>query len=203
MPWANDGGSSLNAAKCVPVAPNPDLPGDVCTAEDGGLSGVDTCDLGAVCLGVDGETGEGRCVSQCVGSDDDWQCPEPGFSCQIVSSGVENFCFPNCNPVLQGCGEGLSCQTSLQGDFVCLELYAGGGGIYGDHCSYSDECNPGFVCLYDRGDPNCIGGHCCTPFCDINKANTCPGGTQECIPWYEEGMAPPGYEDVGICGVPQ
>ena len=31
----------------------------------------------------------------------------------------------------------------------------------------------------------------------------CPGATQECISWYEEGVAPPGFENVGICAIPQ
>jgi len=200
VPWANDGGASLNSTKCVPVVANPDLPGETCTAEDYGLSGVDTCDFGAVCVNVDYETGEGYCVSQCVGP---YECPAPGFHCQVVSSGVENFCFPACDPVLQDCAEGLSCRPSLQGDFVCLWYWSGDGGGYGASCEYPNQCDPGLYCMNSEYIEGCQAAGCCTPWCDTTKPNTCPGATQECIPWYEEGMGPPGFENVGICGIPQ
>jgi len=34
-------------------------------------------------------------------------------------------------------------------------------------------------------------------FCDIRSAAPCAKGS--CIPLYEEGLAPPGYENVGVC----
>ena len=204
VPWANDGGGTLNATKCAPVARNPQLPGEACIAEDGGLSGLDTCDAGALCTSVDGETGEGYCISLCVGSSVKPQCPEPGFSCEIVSSGVQNLCFPNCDPLVQECGVGFSCQTSNQGDFVCKELYGGerDHGGYGEYCQYNNTCQPGLVCMFDFEDPNCVGGSCCTPWCSTSAPNTCPGAIQECIPAYGEGDAPEGYEHLGYCGAP-
>jgi hypothetical protein len=49
--------------------------------------------------------------------------------------------------------------------------------------------------------PAAIG--CCLPFCDTaDDPAMCPGAGQECIPWYEMGTAPPGFEQVGICGIP-
>jgi len=26
-------------------------------------------------------------------------------------------------------------------------------------------------------------------------------GGLDCLPWFEEGTAPPGYEDLGVCGM--
>jgi hypothetical protein len=31
----------------------------------------------------------------------------------------------------------------------------------------------------------------------------CMGAGQECTPYYEENQAPPGYENVGVCVIPQ
>ena len=46
MPWANDGGNSWNATRCSPLDPNPGQPGDACTVEGCGVSGIDNCDIG-------------------------------------------------------------------------------------------------------------------------------------------------------------
>ena len=65
------------------------------------------------------------------------------------------------------------------------------------------QSDPGLVCLNPEYVPDCQAGGCCSPFCDTKEANDCPGQGQDCIPWWEEGMAPPGYETVGVCGIPQ
>lgn len=71
-PWVSDGGSSWNAMRCVPVAPDPDEPGEPCTKK----GEFDSCALGSICWDIDAKTGEGTCVSHCVGSDlDDPSCP--------------------------------------------------------------------------------------------------------------------------------
>jgi hypothetical protein len=50
----------------------------------------------------------------------------------------------------------------------------------------------------------CVGfSGCCTPFCDVSVGgDPCPALTEECVPFYEPGMAPPGLEDVGFCSIP-
>jgi hypothetical protein len=103
MPWANDGGGSWNALKCSPIDPNPAKPGEPCTVEGNGVSGVDNCEAGAMC----------------------WN------------------------------------------EYV----------------------------------PGCMTDGCCTPWCDLTDPS-CPGATQQCLPWLEQGQAPPEYDTVGICGVP-
>ncbi len=202
MPWANDGGSSWNATKCSPIDPAPQQPGDVCTTEGGGVSGVDNCVKSSMCWDVDGETNEGVCIAFCEGTNaEDGTC-DAGFSCTIVNAGVLILCLPDCDPLLQDCPGDDLCIPSGE-NFICVLDASGEAGLYGDPCEYANACKPGLYCLNPEYVEGCQAAGCCTPFCDTSEANMCPGGTQECIPWYEEGMEPPGKETVGICGIPQ
>ena len=65
MPWASDGGNSWNATRCVPIAPDPNAPGEPCTVEGSGVSGLDDCDGISMCWEVDPDAVEGHCVSIC------------------------------------------------------------------------------------------------------------------------------------------
>ena len=70
---------------------------------------------------------------------------------------------------------------------------------------YANPCNQGLFCADAAAVPNCQGAQgCCSEFCDLNEANMCSGMGmgQECVPWFEEGMAPPGYDHVGGCVIP-
>ena len=82
-----------------------------------------------------------------------------------------------------------------------------------DACEYGNACDPGLLCAGlgndDSGkcDAQVIG--CCLAFCDLTapapqctSAQDNPNSLVECVSWYEEGMAPPGYENVGVCIVP-
>ena len=201
-PWANDGGDSLNAAKCVPVDANPKKPGEPCLAPKGGAAGVDDCELGAMCWDVDEETKEGVCVGLCDGSIDEPTCAEPATSCVIANDGVLILCLPTCDPLAQDCPDSDLCLPVGEG-FGCVSDASGEGGAYGDPCEYANSCKPGLACLNPEYVPDCQASGCCSPFCDTSAPNTCPTEGQVCIPWYEEGMAPPGLEHVGVCGVPQ
>lgn len=57
--YADGGGSSWNALRCVPIARNPDQPGEPCTVVESNVSGIDSCDQGAMCWDVDNNTLEG------------------------------------------------------------------------------------------------------------------------------------------------
>ena len=200
MAWANDGGSSWNALKCAPLDPDPVGPGEVCTSENG-VSGIDNCDAHSMCWDVDGETQEGVCVAFCTGTEQDSMC-DPGFDCVVPAEGVLILCLPNCDPLLQNCpGDNLCIPSGEQ--FICVLDGSGEAGLYGDPCEYSNACNPGLYCLNPEYVEGCRAIGCCTPFCDTSRPLMCPGATQECIRWYEEGMEPPGFEHVGICGIPQ
>ncbi|HET6582137.1 MAG TPA: hypothetical protein VFG69_01795 [Nannocystaceae bacterium] len=50
----------------------------------------------------------------------------------------------------------------------------------------------------------CVAASCCNEYCDLTGATPCSGAAmgQECIAWDDTGQAPPGYEDVGYCGLP-
>ena len=202
MPWANDGGSSWNDVKCSPVDPAPAQPGDVCTTEGGGVSGVDNCDKASMCWDVDDETNEGVCVAFCMGTNAEDATCDAGFSCAIVNDGVLILCLPSCDPLLQDCPGDDLCIPNGE-NFICVLDASDEAGLYGDPCEYANACKPGLYCLGPEYVENCQAAGCCSPFCDTSEANICPGGTQECIPWYEEGMAPPGNETIGICGIPQ
>ena len=200
--WADDGGSSWNATQCVPIAPDPDQPGEPCTVVGSSTSGIDTCDFGAVCWYVDSETLEGTCVSLCQGDESNPTCPEPDLLC----GGNRNFplCLPMCCPVEQDCPEGQACYA-VSDRFWCAPDASGDLGAFGDPCEYINVCDPGLLCLDASAVPDCASGiGCCTEFCTVG-ATSCselaPG--MECVPWYEEGAAPPGYELTGVCALPQ
>jgi hypothetical protein len=192
--WANDGGSSWNANKCVPVSGNGQH-GDECMTEGGGLSGLDSCGVGAMCYGTD-ENGVGVCVSFCDAND---MCPV-GSQCTISNDGVLPICKIGCDPLLQDCPDGMGCYAvdGAEGDTVCMTDSSGAGGLDGEPCEYDNVCDPGLVCI--GGSAGCNTTWCCTPWCDMSQANTCPGAGEECIAHYQ--APPPGAEDLGICVVP-
>ena len=197
-----DGSSWWGGTRCVMVDPKPQAPGDVCVST-GSLTGVDNCELGAFCWDVDAETHEGVCLAFCAGSPYEPVCP-PAHLCQSLTRGGVNagLCLPNCDPIESDCAGDDLCIPSGE-DFICVLDASGEAGHYGDPCEYANACKAGLYCLNPEYVDGCQAAGCCTPFCDTSEPPMCPGATQVCIPWYEEGMAPPGYEHVGICGIPQ
>ena len=91
MPWANDGGDQWNATRCSPVEDDAGVIGDECTADGSGVSGLDDCELGAMCWEVD-DMNMGTCVEMCVGSSGDPLCP-PGTWCYLGSDGSLAVCL--------------------------------------------------------------------------------------------------------------
>ena len=206
--WANDGGNSWNSTKCSMVM-GAGLHGDSCTAPMGGVGGEDTCDVGHMCWNIDGETGEGTCIELCTGSPEAPNCAPPMTTCVIVNDGVLNLCLPGCDPLVQDCqGNNEICVPDPMGDgFVCVLDASGDMHPSGTPCEFANQCNGGNICLnldfYPH--PDCQGSlGCCGPLCEF-PGGQCPGEPAglSCESWYEEGMAPPGYEDVGICIVAQ
>lgn len=205
MPWANDGGNSWNATKCSPLDPQPAQPGDTCTVEGSGVSGVDDCDIASMCWDVDPETNTGTCVAFCQGSDENPSCDDPSTACSITNDGALILCLPTCDPLLQDCAEGNACYPLLD-EFVCAPDASGEMGLYGDPCEYLNACDPGLFCASADVVPGCVGSAgCCSEYCDVTDPNvTCSGadGGQACSPYYEEGMTPPGSDDIGVCIIP-
>ena len=204
-PWANDGGSSWNDARCVPLDSNPGQSGDACTVQGSGVSGLDSCDVGSMCWNVD-EENNGTCVSLCQGSQNTPTCDNPADECIIANDGALPLCLPQCDPLL-GCPDGEGCYPADAG-FVCVPDASGPDlGAYGDACEYTNACDPGLFCATAASVPGCDGANCCTNYCDLSDAEPSAdcggvGGGQECVSAFEEGQALPGLEDVGVCAIP-
>ena len=195
--WANDGGSLLNATRCVPLDPQPVGPGEPCVAQG---QGFDDCAAGSVCWSST-RYPEGECVAFCVGSPEDPDCSDPGSVCHVSGDGLA-LCIPQCDPLdPQACPEGQACYP-VDSSTVCVSDASGeDGGIF-EPCEYVNTCDPGSHCAAADTVGQCDAGasSCCTPYCDLT-APSCPEGTQ-CVPLFDEGAGPPDSENVGSCGVP-
>lgn len=202
MPYADNGESSWNATKCTPLDANPGQPGDECMADGGGVSGVDNCAVGSMCWFLDAND-VGTCAPMCTGSEDAPMC-DNGKTCDVSNDGVIIICLDTCNPLMQDCPDGQICFFDGVDTFICDFDASGEEGQYGDPCAFINVCDPGLWCSDQATVPGCPNADgCCSPFCNVNEPNTCPGAPmQECVAWYEEGAAPPGQEDIGLCAVP-
>ena len=204
--YAVGGGTSWNATKCVPVARDPKQPGEPCMVEGSGVSGIDDCDLGALCWDVDVEN-VGTCVALCKGAPDAPSCDDPATSCAIVNDGVLNLCLPTCDPLAQDCPMSDNVCIGHGPGFLCVPDASGEEGQQHDPCEYTNACDPGLVCIGPSAAVECDANSsgCCEPFCDLTDPDAdanCGGQGQVCVPWYGEGTAPPGLENVGICTLP-
>jgi hypothetical protein len=198
MPWANDGGPSWNATRCSPIAPDPGAPGDSCTVEGSGVSGIDDCELGAMCFGVD-PMGVGTCIEMCSGSAESPVCETPATTCVITNEGALALCQAVCNPLATECAPNEGCYL-VEGVTVCVPDASGRQGGSGEPCEYLNACDDGTACVGASGVPGCAGATgCCSPFCTIGDDSTCLRG-QTCVPLYEAGSAPlECVEEVGLC----
>lgn len=205
MPWVSDGGGAWDATRCTPLTDNPGQPGDACTAEGGGGSGVDDCDVGVMCWDVDPETGQGVCLALCEGSPDAPLCSDPDTSCSITNDGVLPLCLPACDPLLQDCPGGQGCYWLFDESFVCAPDVSGDLGGEGEACDgfTLNLCDPGLQCMPAEAVPGCTSAtSCCSVFCDLEDVDPgCLEG-QECTALFAEGEAPPGTEFYGVCAIP-
>lgn len=195
--------------KCVPVPDNPKAHNEPCRVGPEGL-GDDDCDVGSVCLDLD-YNGEGFCLPYCTGDSQNPMCEDDRTCVKLFFSFDFGNCFRKCDPLLQDCEEGEGCYmdatTIGNTGFVCLPVVQEGKGkVFGDPCIGWSSCEPGYACVYDSFVPDCQTGLCCTPWCDLMEGDeTCKKihPAMGCIPWYPEGQAPPGFERVGLCGIPE
>jgi hypothetical protein len=199
VPYGSTGGG-WDAYKCVPILGD-QAPGEPCTY-GGVLESTDDCDATSLCwdvMDVDGEP-IGTCMAICTGTVEDPECP-PKSDCLIRNFNY-NVCIPTCDPIIQDCGEGLACFWANY-NFNCIfttdDIPAG------EPCSFINDCAAGLSCLTAEVLPGCEGSACCSGYCDLNLGDgACeallPGTV--CVSFFEEGMAPSGYEHVGVCILP-
>lgn len=194
--WANDGGESWNAHKCVPVT-GAGVAGDPCTVEGGGFSGHDDCALGHMCWDVD-DADHGTCVALCTGSEESPVCAE-GLGCLLANDGALNLCLLACDPLVQDCaGDDLCVEF---GEFVCVPDPVDMPGATNDPCASAVACDQGFACLDPQASSACDQGRggCCQPFCPF-PGGACPNPDQTCQQWFDPEMGiPEGSEDIGVC----
>ncbi len=208
--WADDGGSSWNATKCVPVLENPKQPGEPCMVTDSGVSGLDDCELGSMCWDV-GEELMGTCVAQCTGSEMEPMCQDPATVCAIYNEGVLNLCLDRCDPLTGDCPDpnDLCLPASLEDPdgFLCIVDASGDGGQVHTPCTFANSCDAGLLCRPAASASECDqqAGSCCEPVCDLtvpDPDSQCTGVGQKCVAFFMPDMAPEGDEDVGVCAVP-
>lgn len=170
--WANDGGNSWNDTRCVPVDPDPDAVGESCTAEESGVSGIDSCELGALCWDVDPKTLEGECIAFCGGSVNDPTCEGGCEYCSIAGEGVLSLCLPTCDPLNPQCGDGEGC-VAVNNRFTCVPLAEETAGV-GETCVTINDCDAGLSCVAGDNVTGCTPGEgCCTAFCDLDDVEAC------------------------------
>ncbi|MCY1060783.1 hypothetical protein [Nannocystis sp. SCPEA4] len=122
-----------------------------------------------------------------------------GETCAIV--GEDPQCLMHCHPLdPEYCGTGNVCVQHID-VFVCAPDASGDVGAVGQGCAYTNGCDPGLACLDGQWVAGCNGQYCCTPFCDLSLADPCLAYDMQCVAWWEQGMAPQGFEDVGACVV--
>jgi len=202
-PYSSDGDLALDAVRCVPVDPDPVGIGEVCTAGPNNQSGIDDCDVGALCWDLDPRTGMGECIELCGGSPEEPICEQqPEATCLISSSGVVFPCVLPCDPLGDDCDDDELC-VPTNDTFFCVTDGAPETGAQGEACEYLNVCDPGLACLAPAegvcDEP--LGAGCCLPFCSVATPD-CPGDLS-CVPWWGEGEAPAGFEDLGACHLPQ
>jgi hypothetical protein len=190
------GGCCVDANKCVPIIGNKQV-GDLCTRTEDN----DDCDKGLFCWTKrTGDTGAGVCWEFCVPEAPD-QCLGDGGTCMSLNDGALPLCMTECNPLTQDCTADRGCYPAFD-TFVCARpAHDEGMGNDGDQCGVVPGCKPGLVCVDTSVLDGCASGACCTPFCDLTDPDPC-ATPEECTPWFNEGEAPPGLEDLGACTIP-
>jgi hypothetical protein len=191
VPYASSG-DSWDANKCVPVTGD-QVTGEACTY-GGLLEATDDCDATGICLDRDGDM-LGTCHAFCEGTPDDPECPDEEL-CEIAEDGTVALCVDQCNPLLQDCEQPLGCYWEDTG-FHCLP---GGEWPIEDPCSDVNDCPAGHMCVEASLLPICVGDACCTGICELGlDDNLCLIPGSECVPFFEQGAAPEGLEQVGLC----
>ncbi len=196
VPWIDEFGSSWIGFTCVPVLGDQGL-GEPCELDFS--DSTDNCDAAGSCFSftIFAEEFEGaKCHAFCTGSSDNPNCEGP-YHC-LVGNGYPGpgLCIPHCDPLAQDCDEGEGCFW-IGYAFTCSASTQDM--PIGEPCSFFHDCAPGTVCTADPF-PACEDQACCTAYCDISLEGSCADQPDtSCVPFFSEGLAPSGLEDVGVC----
>jgi hypothetical protein len=195
MPWANDGGDAWNAWRCSPVFDDPGAPGEPCTVEGSGTSGIDDCDVDTICWQVDPMTNQGVCHAICEATGGMFTCAEP-FECTLLDGGVP-LCVQTCDPLTPSCPAGQAC-AFMGADLVCQPVL-GEAAALGEPCGPALACEPGTLCSFDPviSCGNAPGMGCCAQPCDVNDPVACTE-PEICVPWFPL-RPPPELAYLGVC----
>jgi hypothetical protein len=175
---------AYDAAICVSIEGDAQ-PGEACVMAD---DWHDDCALGSYCTAAAGQVGV--CQGLCDG---EGACAD-GEGCLTANEGLLPVCLPLCDaqdmcPAAQSCTQGDAA-------LVCVPSPS----QQGSSCETLPSCSSGFSCVTADALPGCASAACCTAFCDVEDANACAGlEGLSCVPFYEQGMAPAGFETLGLC----
>lgn len=192
-------GASANFTRCYPVVPNPKGYKAECDTGGAAFGGQDDCDKGLICFPTSSQ--REWCIPLCGGSIEATKCSNPPATCTLGNGPY--VCIPNCNPLGDECLDDVSFACRPEGSsWFCREL-VGAKAVFGGDCADHEDCAKGLVCKETASAAECTGNAlgCCTPVCDLNGMNSCPGVGQSCTTWYLPGTAPAGFENVGVCGL--
>jgi hypothetical protein len=200
MPWSNDGGQWWNVTRCSPIAEDPAGLGEPCVAEGSPVSGLDSCDFGLLCFGVDPTTLQGTCTAMC-NPDLDVLCADDEI-CAEYDHFAPFVCMPRCDPLdPAACAADEACRP-VEYDLLCVPTIVLPQGF---ECNTSGEhCAVGEACLGAEVLASCDEAQCCRPWCDLSAADpdlpcsAMPG--EVCRPYFDG--PPAGHEHVGVCGLP-
>jgi hypothetical protein len=196
----------VDANKCVPVIGDQQF-GEFCMRD---LEN-DDCTAGLFCMPwtTSGDVGPGVCLPFCD-INDPGSCADSGLpesDCIPYSENSLPICEGDCNPVEQDCAAG-TCYIYGRATSACTQPYVDAKAT-GEVCEGVMDCIEGLSCAAATTLAECNGDYCCTPFCtcdpeqpygiDSSECST-PGEQCSC---YFGGFAPPQYETVGTCSVPQ
>jgi hypothetical protein len=194
-----------DGSACVDVVPDPAGFEEPCTVTGPSDSWSDDCDLGLLCWNTD-QRGQGQCAALCAGTPEAPTCPR-SHVCAQSGSGVLALCIFECDPLLQDCPADQACYPSND-SFSCAPDASGRTGAHGDPCRFINSCDPGAICINAEAHSSCEGTvGCCSQICDVADPSSdadCAARdpSQTCEAWFIDGMAPSGYEDVGVCALP-
>jgi hypothetical protein len=193
----------VDANKCVPIIGDKQL-GEACTrGEDN-----DDCAEGLFCMTeASGDTGDGVCLAFCD-VNDPGACdsiPACEAACMAFNDGVLPLCEEECDPLRAPCDGPQGCYAVGNEGWVCT---LPGGDQYddGEQCYTIQSCKNELSCASGSVLNGCDHDACCTPLCDLDEGAVdnprCPDPQEQCLPYFEDNMAPECHAHLGVCALP-